>query len=121
MTATRCLLQSILPLCLLVACSGASLGGGEAAPEVRTVRMLVTERGFEPSHVELRKGEPVELVITRTADATCAREIVIDEYGIHTPLPLDTAVVVAFTPAESGRVRYGCAMGKMIGGVLVID
>jgi plastocyanin domain-containing protein len=83
--------------------------------------MLVTEKGFEPSHIELRKGEPVELVITRTIDATCAREIVIDEYGIHTPLPLDTAVTVQFTPTRSGQLKYGCAMNKMIGGILSIE
>jgi plastocyanin domain-containing protein len=116
-TNRRTRVLCLLPLCLAAACAGA--GGGP--PQARSVRMLVSERGFEPDRVELERGRPVALVITRTTDDTCAREIVIDEYGIHAPLPLGTPVTVEFTPTESGQLRYGCAMGKMIGGVFSVE
>jgi plastocyanin domain-containing protein len=103
------------------ACSGASAGGGPTGPQGGAVQMLVTEAGFEPSTVKVKKGQPLELVITRKTDQTCAKEIVIDEYAINTPLPLNRAVTVAFTPKKSGELKYGCAMDKMIGGTLFVE
>jgi plastocyanin domain-containing protein len=83
--------------------------------------MKVTDKGFEPATVTVKKGEPVTLVITRTTDHTCATDIVIDDYGINTKLPLNKAVTVTFTPKKAGDLQYGCAMGKMIGGVLKVQ
>ena len=87
----------------------------------KTVTMTVTSKGFEPAAVEVKKGEPVTLVVTRKTDKTCATDIVIDEVGIKQPLPLDTPVKVTFTPTRSGELRYGCAMDKMVGGVLKVQ
>ncbi|NMO14714.1 copper transporter [Pyxidicoccus fallax] len=97
-----------------------------AAPEkrengVRVVELAVTEKGYEPSPVNLKKGEPVKLVVTRKTDHTCATEVVMDGYDINTPLPLNQPVEIAFTPKESGKLVYGCAMGKMISGVFMVD
>ena len=36
---------------------------------------------------------------------TCATEIVIDDYGVNTKLPLNTAVNVTFTPKAGAQVR----------------
>jgi plastocyanin domain-containing protein len=113
--------MSIAALCLTAACSGASAGSGPAVPKDGVVQMTVTDAGFEPNTVKIKKGVPVKLVITRKTDKTCAKEIVIDEYGINTPLPLGKAVTVAFTPTKSGELKYGCAMDKMIGGVLFVE
>jgi len=87
----------------------------------QTVEMKVTDKGFEPANVAVKKGEPVTLVITRTTEKTCATEIVIDDYGVNTKLPLNKAVTVSFTPNKAGDLQYGCAMGKMIGGVLKVQ
>jgi len=91
------------------------------APAGKTIEMSVTEKGFEPDVVKVKKGEPVTLVITRKTDKTCATEIVIDEEKISTKLPLNKAVTVSFTPKKAGDMKYGCAMGKMIGGVLKVE
>ncbi|WP_223636845.1 cupredoxin domain-containing protein [Corallococcus sp. EGB] len=88
---------------------------------VHVVDLAVTEKGFEPSPVQLKKGEPVKLVVTRKTDLTCATELVMDEYRIDAKLPLDTPVEIAFTPNQSGTLKYGCAMGKMIAGTFIVD
>jgi hypothetical protein len=88
---------------------------------VRVVELTVTEKGYEPSPVNLKKGEPVKLVVTRKTDQTCATEVVMDGYDINTPLPLNQPVEIAFTPKESGKLVYGCAMGKMVSGVFMVD
>jgi len=93
----------------------------EANKGGQTVQMKVTDKGFEPATVTVKKGEPVTLVITRTTEKTCATEIVIDDYGVNTKLPLNKAVTVSFTPNKAGDLQYGCAMGKMIGGVFKVQ
>jgi plastocyanin domain-containing protein len=104
---------------LQLACSGAAQP--PPPPLGNDVVMTVTDKGFEPQNVRVHKGQPVTLVITRKSDATCATEIVIDEHGIKTPLPLNKAVTVRFTPKKTGELKYGCAMQKMIGGVITVE
>jgi plastocyanin domain-containing protein len=92
-----------------------------AAPGGQTVAMTVTDKGFEPATVKVKKGEPVTLLITRTTDKTCATEIVIDEHKVNAKLPLNKEVKVTFAPKKTGDLKYGCAMGKMIGGVVSVE
>jgi len=92
----------------------------EAKKAGQTVQMTVTQDGYLPARIEARKGEPLTLVITRQTERTCATELVIKEYGINQPLPLNKAVTVTFTPTRSGQVRYACGM-DMITGTLVIQ
>ncbi|PZR11389.1 MAG: copper transporter [Archangium gephyra] len=94
-----------------------------AAPpgEGRVIAMDVTTDGFVPDNVKLKANEPVTLQITRKTDETCATEILIDGTDINVPLPLFKTVAVNFTPARAGSVKFGCAMDKMVGGVLVVD
>ncbi len=85
----------------------------EAAIEIK-----VTERGFEPARIRVPRGEATTLSITRTTERTCARELVLDELGIDEELPFGKAVQITLEPKESGPLKFGCAMGKMIGGVV---
>jgi plastocyanin domain-containing protein len=87
----------------------------------RVITLSVTEKGYEPSPLTLKKDEPVKLVVTRTTDHTCATEIIVKDYGINAPLPLNTPVEIAFTPNKTGTLTYGCAMGQMISGVFMVE
>ena len=108
---------------IVIALSSLSItaAADDKAAAARTITMEVTDEGFLPKDVKLKKGEPVSLVITRKTEKTCATEIVIDEHKINTKLPLNTPVTVSFTPKKTGQLKYGCAMKKMIGGVLTIE
>ena len=86
---------------------------------VHPVSMAVTDNGFVPSRVKASKGEKVRLVVTRTTDSTCAKEIVIKEEGINQALPLNKAVTVEFTPTKAGEIRYACGMDHVSGVVFV--
>lgn len=113
-------MKHLVPVAIVAV--GMALGTSlAAAPKGKTVTMAVTEKGFEPNDLKVKKGEPVTLVITRKTDKTCATEIVIDEHGVKTSLPLNKAVTVTFTPTKSGELKYGCGMNKMIGGVLKVE
>jgi plastocyanin domain-containing protein len=92
-----------------------------AAPAERVVEMKVTDNGFEPSPVTLKKGEPVTVKVTRVTDNTCATDFVLDEHNINQKLPLNQTVAIHFTPEKTGELKYGCAMQKMISGRFVIE
>jgi plastocyanin domain-containing protein len=98
--------------------SHASEGAQKGA--ARIVEMTVTSDGFVPAEVKVKKGEKVRLAITRKTDRTCAKEIVVKDYGINQPLPLEKTVYVELTPTKTGRVKYACGM-DMITGFLVVE
>jgi plastocyanin domain-containing protein len=104
----------------------ATAPSGQAEPvaakkgAARTIEMSVTSDGFVPAEVAVKKGEKVRLAITRKTDKTCATEIVVKDYKIHKPLPLNKTVYVELTPTKTGKVRYACGM-DMISGVLVVE
>ncbi|MCA1828970.1 MAG: cupredoxin domain-containing protein [Myxococcales bacterium] len=91
-----------------------------AAPAARNLEMKVTDKGFEPSRIEVKKGEPLHLLVTRKTDATCAKELVIEDAGLRKALPLDKTVAFDFTPNKAGEMTYVCGMG-MISGTLVVQ
>jgi plastocyanin domain-containing protein len=87
----------------------------------RVVPMEVTADGFVPANVSLKANEPVILRVTRRTDETCATELLIDGTDINVKLPLNAAVDVAWTPTKTGSVKFGCAMDKMVGGLLLVE
>jgi plastocyanin domain-containing protein len=87
----------------------------------RVVELTVTEKGFEPSPLTVKKGQPLTLGITRKTDETCATELILPEHKLNVALPLNQRVEVSFTPDKTGQLKYGCAMGMMVAGVLVVE
>jgi plastocyanin domain-containing protein len=109
----------LLPVLAALSLASPALAADAAKPG-KTVQLTVTEEGYVPARIEARKGEPLTLVITRKTERTCATELVVKEYGINQPLPLNKAVTVTFTPSKSGQVRYACGM-DMVSGTLVVQ
>jgi plastocyanin domain-containing protein len=87
----------------------------------RTISLEVTGDGFVPANITLKANEPVKFVVTRKTDETCATDLLIDGTDIKVALPLDKPVEVAWTPTKAGKVKFGCAMDMMIGGVLLVE
>ncbi len=92
-----------------------------AAASPRTIEIKVTEDGFQPGNVTLKKGEPVTFVVTRITDATCATELLIADTDIKADLPLNKPVEIAWTPTKAGQVKFGCAMDMMVSGLLLVE
>ena len=91
-----------------------------SAPGARNVEIAVTGKGFEPARIDVKKGEPLHLVVTRKTEATCAKELAIKDEGLRKELPLNQPVTFNFTPTKSGEIKYACGMG-MITGVLIVQ
>jgi plastocyanin domain-containing protein len=120
-------------LAALAMYGGTSMGGSPTAkkpaapkaappkPEPRLLELKVTEKGFEPDSVKVKKGEPLKLRVTRVTDQTCATQIIVPDFEVNTELPLDKPVDIEFTPTKAGTLNYGCAMGMMIAGTIVVE
>ena len=96
------------------------LGATVAAAGRAAVAVEITEAGFVPARIEVEAGKPVTLAITRKTDGTCAKDVVVPGYVDKTELPLGKTVEVTFTPKERGSLKYGCSMGQMVAGVIVV-
>jgi plastocyanin domain-containing protein len=108
------------------AAAGSALAAPEAAAPkkaakgAQVVKLTVTEDGFVPEVVTVKAGAPVQLVVTRTVEVTCATEIVMKDFGVNQPLPLNKPVTVTVTPKAAGAYRFACAM-DMIAGTLKVE
>ena len=91
------------------------------APTPRIINLEVTEDGFVPANITMRQGEPVVFRVVRKTDETCATDLLIEGTDIKQALPLDKAVEVAWTPTKAGKIKFGCAMDMMIGGVFLVE
>ena len=90
------------------------------APE--KVEIAVTDKGFEPDKLTVKKGEPVELVFTRKTDQTCIKEVVLDTGAskkVQKSLPLNKPVVIKTKFTKAGDLKYVCGMNMFSGTVTV--
>jgi plastocyanin domain-containing protein len=89
-----------------------------ASPSVtdaQVVQLTVTSKGFEPSSVTVKSGKPVKLVVTRKTERTCATEIVMKDFGVNQPLPLEKPVTIVVNPKGPGQYRFACSMNMTAG------
>lgn len=91
------------------------------ATKPKEYTLAVTEKGFEPSSLKVKAGEPVILKITRKTNSTCAREITVPSQKLKVDLPMDKEVTVKLASLQKGEVKFGCAMNMMIGGVILAE
>jgi plastocyanin domain-containing protein len=88
-------------------------------PKAQTARVILTEQGYKPDSIRLRRGIPARVTFVRQAEGTCGTEIVLPEQGIKRALPLNKPVVVTFTPNKSGEFSFTCGMGMLRGKIVV--
>lgn len=102
-----------------------SLGAGAQQPATQdsqksqAAKVAVTEKGFEPSTITLKRNVPARVTFIRQTDKTCAKAIAIPEYKIERELPLNKPVLVEFTPNRTGEFIFACGMNMLKGKVVV--
>ena len=102
--------------------STASPAPAAKAPAGRRVEIKVTEDGFVPREIKVKKGEPTTLTFTRVTESTCITAIDIpDEKMQELALPLNKAVSVTVTPKKKGVEKFHCSAMAMGDGKLVVE
>ncbi len=95
-----------------------SQGDAADAKAPKVVQLSITDDGVSPMAIPAKMGEPLRIAITRTTNATCITQVVVKDYGINQPVPLNKTVNVDITPKATGKVRITCGMGM---GVAVLN
>ena len=85
------------------------------------IQVAVTDNGFEPNEIAVKRGQNVTLVITRRTEQTCATDVVVAGREIQKDLPLNEAVSVDLGKVESGPITFACSMDMIKGEVVVRD
>ena len=87
---------------------------------VQSVTVKITSKGYEPKSLVLKRDVPAVVTFIRQTGKTCGTEVVIPEYKISQPLPLNKPVKVKFTPTKSGELKFSCGM-DMLRGKLIVE
>lgn len=105
--------------------AGAAMGHDKVAghrhktPRPQQLNITVTQAGFEPASLKVKKGVPIVLIITRRTDQTCAKQAVFASLNRTVDLPLNQAVRVELPAQAQGRLSYACGMGMYTGELVV--
>ena len=70
-------------------------------PKVQTATIEITQNGYQPSSLRLKRGVPARLTFVRRTEQTCATEVVFSDFGIRRELSLNTAVIINFMPIDT--------------------
>jgi len=92
-----------------------------ANPNLQTARVLVSDKGYEPPSLSLKKGVAAQITFLRTSSTTCGTEVLFPALKIDKKLPLNQPVVVSLTPQKSGEILFQCGMNMLHGKVVVTE
>lgn len=90
----------------------------QASQGVQEVEITV-DGGYEPSHIVVEAGQPVQLNFLRRDRSSCLEKVVLADFGIAQDLALDQVTTVELTPKEPGRYQFACGM-NMYRGILEV-
>ena len=116
----RCMILTLLvcAACQKSAGSAPATTNNPNPPQV--VAVTVTEKGFEPDHIEAAPSQPLVLRITRKANPTCADAVEVQDDPVRHMLPLNQAVDVKVKVPKSGELAFACPMGMYRGAIQVV-
>lgn len=83
------------------------------------IKITVSSGGYEPSAVNVKKGQPIKLAFYRADGNNCGGEVVFSKLNIRKTLPVGETVLVEISPQESGEISFTCGMGMLSGKVVV--
>jgi plastocyanin domain-containing protein len=107
----------LTPMAVLSACKDKEKA--QASAPAGAVQVTADEKGFTPSSVTLKKGEPGKLVFLRTTDETCATEVVFPELDIKKDLPKGQPVTIEIPTDKHQKLTFQCGMGMYKSSILV--
>lgn len=81
---------------------------------------VTVDGGYEPNHIVVRAGQPVQLNFFRKDPSSCLEEVRFPDFRIAQALPVNQTTAIAFTPTQPGRYEFACGMNMFRGTVEVV-
>lgn len=87
----------------------------------KVIKVEINEDGFKPEKIKVEKGEELVLMVTRTTDKTCMKELKKPNGSGEVKLPLNKEVKFEVGKLEeSGEIQILCGMDMKAGVVQVL-
>ena len=115
------MLRWILPVLVLLSCKPSQSSQVAPSPTSGAAPVYdvsVTQKGFEPTRIEVPPAREVVLRFTRKVAETCADSVIVQGDPVKHALPLDKPVEVRLTTPKTREVRFACGMGMYRGAVV---
>ncbi len=68
-----------------------------------------------PATIDVKKGEDVVLVFTRTTKSECLAQVAVPDLKVKKDLPLNTPVEIPVKLDKEGKVGFQCGMAMVKG------
>lgn len=89
-------------------------------PTTQDAVINITNSGYEPNYIRVKKGQPVNLTLKNDGAYSCASAFRIPSLGISKNIRPNETQIIAFTPQEIGKIPFSCSMGMHRGVIEVI-
>lgn len=84
------------------------------------VKMLVTEKGYTPNVIRVKKGVAVELEIENPLkNNSCLSTFMIPDFNINNINLIEGTTNLTFTPDKTGEFTFSCGMNMFKGTIIV--
>ena len=85
------------------------------------IKVTVSSKGYEPSSIPVKKGQPVKLAFYRKDADNCGGEVIFAKQNITKKLPVGKTVLVELMPTDAGEISFACGMDMMRGKLVVSE
>jgi sulfite exporter TauE/SafE len=85
----------------------------------QVVEMHITNSGFSPNVLQVKKGQPVQWIIYGDQVSGCTNKIIVPSLNISQNISSGKNIV-SFTPDKTGEIPFSCWMG-MVRGKFVVE
>jgi len=88
---------------------------------IQTTTINVTDNGYSPNNITLKKNVLTKLELITTNVANCSRSFTIPSLNISKLLPETGTTIIEFTPKTEGPLAFSCSMGMYTGKFNIIN
>ena len=79
---------------------------------------IIVDGGYSPDTIEVPAGKPTTIHFLRKDPSSCLEEVVISDFRLRKPLPLNERTDITVTPPKAGTYRFSCGMGMFHGTII---
>ncbi len=80
---------------------------------------ILVEGGYKPDRISIPFGQTTKLVFERKDSNSCLEDVVLADFKIKKPLPMNEKVEIEITPDKKGEFDFSCGMGMFHGKLIV--
>ena len=87
--------------------------------QIQKVSIKVSDSGYDPSTIKVKKGIPVEVELVDDNIRGCARVFVVPKLNIRKVIYFGKENSFTFNPEKVGKINFTCSMGMYYGEFIV--